>query len=441
MTANASGPKHRTALLNARILDPASGTDQPGAVLVEDGRITDFGPALFNEEVPEGIAKVDCGGNCLAPGLIDMRVQLREPGEEHKETIGSAGLAAAAGGVTTMVALPNTEPVVDDVAGVEFVARRGREVKLGKIFTYGAVTVGLQGEQLTEFGLLSEYGAVGFSDGVKAIANAQVMRRALSYARTFDKLILQHPEEPTLAGGVMNGGELATRLGLSGIPGAAEVIMIERDLRLVELTGGRYHASHVSTAMALDAIRQAKSKGLPVTCDTAPHYFVLNENAVGEYRTFAKVSPPLRNEEDRAAVVEAIADGTVDAIASDHAPHDQESKRLPFNAAEPGIVGLETLLALSLELYHGGKIGLLDLLATLTTGPSGLLGLDAGRLTKGAPADLIVFDPEMPGRIDPDSFVSKSKNSPFEGHPIEGKVLRTIVDGRTVFTDEIASQN
>ena len=370
-----------------------------------------------------------------------MRVQLREPGEEHKETIGSAGLAAAAGGVTTMVALPNTEPVVDDVAGVEFVARRAREVKLGKIFTYGAVTVGLQGEQLTEFGLLSEYGAVGYSDGVKAIANAQVMRRALSYARTFDKLILQHPEEPTLAGGVMNGGELATRLGLSGIPGAAEVIMIERDLRLVELTGGRYHASHVSTAMALDAIRQAKSKGLPVTCDTAPHYFVLNENAVGEYRTFAKVSPPLRNEDDRAAVVEAIADGTIDAIASDHAPHDQESKRLPFSAAEPGIVGLETLLALSLELYHGGKIGLLDLLAQLTTGPSDLLGLDAGRLTKGAPADLIVFDPELPGRIDPDSFVSKSKNSPFEGHPIEGKVLRTIVDGRTVFTDEIASQN
>ena len=187
--------------------------------------------------------------------------------------------------------------------------------------------------------------------------------------------------------------------------------MIERDLRLVELTGGRYHASHVSTAMALDAIRQAKSKGLPVTCDTAPHYFVLNENAVGEYRTFAKVSPPLRNEDDRAAVVEAIADGTIDAIASDHAPHDQESKRLPFSAAEPGIVGLETLLALSLELYHGGKIGLLDLLAQLTTGPSDLLGLDAGRLTKGAPADLIVFDPELPGRIDPDSFVSKSKNS------------------------------
>ncbi len=436
MTSAASGPKHRTAFVDARILDPASSSDQKGSLLVEDGRIADFGPALFSDGVPEGIAVIDCGEHCLAPGLVDMRVQLREPGEEHKETIGSGGRAAAAGGVTTMVALPNTEPVIDDGAGVEFVARRARDVKLGKVYTYGAATVGLAGEQLTEFGLLSEYGAVGFTDGDKAIANAQVMRRALSYARTFDKVILQHPEEPSLAGGVMNGGGLATRLGLSGIPAQAEVIMVERDLRLVELTGGRYHAAHLSTAAAVEAIRQAKARGLAVTCDTAPHYLTLTEEAVGDYRTFAKVSPPLRSEADRQAVLAGVVDGTIDAIASDHAPHDQESKRLPFAAAEPGIAGLETLLALSLGLYHEGHIGLLDLLSRLTYGPSDLLGLDAGRIVKGGPADLVLFDPEAPGSIEPDDFVSKSKNSPFDGHPVRGKVLKTVVDGRVIFAAE-----
>jgi dihydroorotase len=434
MGAAATGARHRTAFLNARLLDPESGTDQQGSLLVEDGRIADLGPALFAEgPPPEGVVAIDCGGHCLAPGLVDMRVQLREPGEEHKETIGSGSRAAAAGGVTTMVALPNTEPVIDDGAGVEFVARRARDVKLGKVYTYGAATVGLMGQQLTEFGLLAEYGAVGFTDGIKAIADAQVMRRALSYARTFDKVILQHPEEPSLAGGVMNGGALATRLGLSGIPTQAEVMMIERDLRLVELTGGRYHASHISTAAAVEAIRRAKAGGAAVTCDTAPHYFTLNEDAVGEYRTFAKVSPPLRSEADRLAVLDGVADGTIDAIASDHAPHDQESKRLPFAAAEPGIAGLETLLALSLGLYHAGHIGLLDLLGRLTNGPSKLLGLEAGRIFKGGPADLALFDLQAPSRIEPDDFVSKSKNSPFDGYAVRGKVLKTVVDGRIVF--------
>jgi dihydroorotase len=436
MTIATGGPKHRTAFLDARILDPASGTDQRGSVLVEDGRIADFGPELFSESVPDGVRVIDCGGYCLAPGLVDMRVQLREPGEEHKETIGSGARAAAAGGVTSMVALPNTEPVIDDGAGVEFIARRARDVKLGKVYTYGAATVGLAGQQLTEFGLLTEYGAVGFTDGTKAIADAQVMRRALSYARTFDTVILQHPEEPSLAGGVMNGGALATRLGLSGIPTQAEVIPVERDLRLVELTGGRYHAAHLSTAAAVEAIRQAKARGLPVTCDTAPHYITLTEEAVGDYRTFAKTSPPLRSETDRQAVLAGVVDGTIDAIASDHAPHDQESKRLPFAAAEPGIAGLETLLALSLGLYHEGHIGLIELLSRLTCGPSDLLGLGAGRIVKGGPADLVLFDPEASGHIEPDDFVSKSKNSPFDGHPVRGKVIKTIVDGRVIFTTE-----
>ncbi|HIC79427.1 MAG TPA: dihydroorotase [Kiloniellaceae bacterium] len=426
-------PKHRTAYVNARLLDPATGLDAPGALLAEDGRITDFGPQLFAEGVPQGVQTVDCRGACLAPGLVDMRVHIREPGDEQKETMGSAGRAAAAGGVTSVVALPNTNPVIDDVAGVEYIARRAREEKSVKVYTYAAVTRGTEGKELTEMGLLGEYGAVAFTDGTRAIASAQVMRRALSYAKTFGHLIVQHPEEPSLAGGAMNGGEMATRLGLPGIPAVAEVMTVERDLRLVELTGGRYHVAHVSTAETVDVIRRAKARGLAVTCDTAPHYLTLNEIAVGDYRTFAKVSPPLRSEEDRRAVVAGLIDGTIDAIASDHSPHDQESKRLPFAIAEPGIVGLETLLPLSLQLYHSGGIGLLDLLSRLTEKPAAILGLKGGRLTKGAPADLILFDPDRGWRIDPDRFESKSKNTPYEGLPVQGRVRRTVVDGRTLF--------
>ena len=426
-------PKHRTAYLNARLLDPASGLDAPGALLAEDGKITDLGPDLFKDGVPEGMQTVDCGGACLAPGLVDMRVQLREPGEEHKETMDSAGRAAAAGGGTSMVGLPNTDPVIDDVAGVEFIARRAREVKRVKVYTYAAVTRNLEGNELTEMGLLAENGAVAFTDGLKAVANAQVMRRALSYAKTFGHLIVQHPEEPALSGGAMNGGELATRLGLPGIPKLAEVMMIERDLRLVEMTGGRYHVAHISTAESVEAIRRAKARGLDVTCDTAPHYFALNEFAVGDYRTFAKVSPPLRSEDDRKAILDGVADGTIDAIASDHSPHDQESKRVPFDIAEPGIIGLETLLPLSLQIYHGGKAGLLDLLARLTVRPAEILKLNAGRLAKGAPADLLIFEPERAWKIQPETFSSKSKNTPFEGLPVQGRVKRTVVDGRALF--------
>lgn len=422
----------RVAYVNARLLDPESGLDAPGALLTEGSAIADLSPRLFAEGVPEGIAVVDCGGACLAPGLVDMRVQLREPGEEHKETIATASRAAAAGGVTSMVALPNTEPVVDDVAGVEFVARRAREEKLVKVYTYAALTKRLEGGELTEIGLLKEYGARGFTDGLRAIADAQVMRRALSYASAFDALILQQPQEPALAGGVMNGGALATRLGLSGVPWQAEVIMLERDLRLVEMTGGRYHASLVSCAESVEVIRRAKARGLPVTCDTAPHYFTLTEEAVGDYRTFAKLSPPLRREADRQAVAEAVIDGTIDAIVSDHAPHDADSKRLPFNLAEPGTVGLETLLPLSLDLVHKGRLGLLDLLRRLTTAPAGILRGQTG-LTPGRRADLILFDPEASWQIELDALLSKSKNSAFDGHAVRGRVRRCIVDGRTIF--------
>ncbi len=427
----------RVAYVNARLLDPSSGLDTPGALLTEGDTIADLGSGLFSDGTPEGVEVVDCDGHCLAPGLVDMRVQLREPGEEHKETIDSGSRAAAAGGITAMACLPNTEPAIDDVAVVEFIARRAREVKLVKIFAYGTVTRGARGESLTEMGLLQEAGAVGFTDGLRAVADARVMRRALSYAEGLGALIVQHPEEPSLVrNGAVTEGELATRLGLPAMPSVAEAILVERDLRLVELTGARYHASHLSTRAALDAVRAAKRRGLPVTCDTAPFYFALNETAIGEYRTFARLSPPLRSDDDRRAVEEAILDGTVDAIASDHAPQDQDAKRLPFAQAEPGSVGLETLFAVSLELFHNGRLSLLELLARLTCRPADILGLPLGRLRKGGPADLVLFDLDRPWRIDADVLLSKSKNSIFDRRPVQGRVLRTIVDGRTVHLAE-----
>ena len=422
---------NRLIFRRARLLDPASGLDTTGDLLVEDERLAAVGGDLSTVGDADTVM---AEGLCLAPGLVDMRVQLREPGAEHMESIESGGRAAAAGGVTTMVALPNTDPPVDDVSVVEFLARRAREVRLAKVHTYAAATKGLAGRELTEMGLLAANGALGFTDGVKAVADALIMRRVLAYARSFDLLVLQHPEEPSLARvGEVNEGEIATRLGLAGITPMAELIMVERDLRLVEITGARYHAAHVSTAASVEAIRHAKAQGLPVTCDAAPPYFVLNETAIGDYRTFAKLSPPLRSEWDRRAVIEGLRDGTIDAIASDHAPWDQDSKRLPFSSAAYGIVGLETLLALSLELYHNRHLDMIELIRLLTVNPAGILRLRVGRLAVGAPADLVLFDPDHPWQICPDEFRSKSKNAPFDDRPVRGRVRLTIVDGRTIF--------
>ena len=432
-TARPDAKSGKRAYINARILNPATGMDETGALLTDGELIADFGPQLFADGKPDDIPIIDCAGHCLAPGLVDMRVQIREPGAEHKGTIESAGRSATAGGVTTMVCLPNTDPVIEDMSVVEFVARRARLMGLSKIYPYAAVTKGLKGEDITEMGVLSQYGALAFTDGEKAIANAQVLRRALTYARTFGLMIIQHPEEPTLASGVMNSGEIATRLGLSGIPPAAETIMVERDIRLAELTHGKLHFAHVSTANAIEAIRKAKARGLNITCDTAPPYFALNEKSIGDYRTFAKLSPPLRSEEDRQAVVEAIIDGTIDSIASDHAPQDEDSKRLPFNQAATGGVGLETLLPVTLDLYHNGHMSILDALAKVTAAPADLLKLQAGRLEIGAPADFTIFDPERGWQVNADDLASKSKNTPFDGRPVQGTVLRTVIDGRTVY--------
>ncbi|MBK8176387.1 MAG: dihydroorotase [Rhodospirillales bacterium] len=425
----------RVAYVGARLLDPASNLDNAGGLITEGEHIVDLGPHVIADGLSSDIEIVDCRGLCLAPGLVDIRVQLREPGEEHKGTLASGGRAATAGGITSMVCLPNTRPVIDDVSVVEFVARRARLLGLTKVYPYAAVTKGLDGSDLAEMGMLAEAGAVAFTDGVKAVANAKLMRQALLYARTFDLLIVEHPEEPTLAaGGAMNAGEVATRLGLVGIPREAEVIMVERDIHLVRMTGGRLHFSHLSTAAAIDAVRQAKASGLAITCDTAPPYFALNEHAVGEYRTFAKLSPPLRTEEDRMAVILGLLDGTIDAIASDHAPEDEDAKRLPFAQAAFGGIGLETLLAISLSLYHNGHLSMLDVLRLITCKPASLMGLPAGRLTKGGRADLTVFDPERPWQIREHELYSKSKNTPFDYRPVQGRVVMTVVDGRRVFT-------
>lgn len=425
-----------TAYINAHIVDPTANTEYRGAVLISDGKIADFGPNLFVSGAPYGIQSVDCQGLVLAPGVVDARVHTGEPGEEHKETLASAGAAAAAGGITSLVLLPDNEPPFDDASLIEFVARRARQVKLVNMYAYGALTVGLEGKELAEIGLLAEAGAVAFTDADHAVANAQVMRRALYYAKAFDALIVHLPQEPTLSGGHMTSGEMATRLGISGNPPLAEVMMVERDIRLVEMTGGRLHFAKISTAESVAAISAAKARGLKITCDTAAPYFALNDLAVGDYRTFGKLVPPLRAEKDRVAIVEGLKAGTIDAIVSDHRPQDQDSKRVPFAQAEPGGIGLETLLPISLELVHNGQLSLPRLFQLLSSTPASIFGLPGGRLAKGAPADLVLFDAAYAWKIDRTDLWSKTKNTPFDERPVQGRVMATVVGGRAIYRDD-----
>jgi dihydroorotase len=418
-------------IAGARLLDPASGLDTVGDLLVREGRIEDLGTGQGR---PEGAGLVEAAGLCLIPGLVDLRADLGEPGHEHRETIASAAAAAAAGGITTLCALPDTDPPLDDPALVQFVLRRGEATGSLTLLPYGAATKRCEGRELAEYGLLKEAGAVAFTDGRRAIAGARTMRLALSYARAFGSFVVQHPEEPSLAaGGAATEGELATRLGLPGIPAAAEAIMVARDIALARITGGHVHFAHVSTGAALALIRAAKSEGLDVTCDTAPAYFDLNETAIGDWRTYAKLSPPLRPEADRLAVVAALADGTIDAIASDHQPRDADDKRLPFAQAEAGGAGLATLLGVTLARVHGGDLGLLAALELLTARPARLLGLPAGRLAKGAPADLVLLDLERGWQVKDGQLPGKAQNTPFDGRALEGRVLGTWKAGRRVF--------
>jgi len=418
-------------LKNARLIDPAGDREERGGVLVRDGVIQAVGPQVVQAADAQVI---DCGGQVLSPGLIDMRAFIGEPGGPYRETLKSAGEAAAAGGVTTVVSMPDTSPVLDDPAVIDFIVRRARDTSIVNICPAAALTKGLEGQEMAEIGRLREAGAIAFTDGARSVTNAQVMRRALTYARDFDALIVHHVEDPDLVGqGVMNEGEFASRLGLPGIPREAETVMLERDIRLVRLTGGRYHAAMISCADSAEIVRAAKEKGLPVTCGISINHLSLNENDIGDYRTFLKLSPPLRHEDDRQAMIEALADRTIDVIVSDHNPQDVENKRLPFAEAADGAVGLETLLSAALRLVHEERISLPRLLRALSTRPAEILGLSAGRLTVGAPADLIVFDPDMPYVLDKRDLRSLSKNSPFDEARLQGQVTMTMVAGRVVF--------
>jgi dihydroorotase len=421
-------------LANARIVDPSRDFDIAGDLLIADGVIREAKKGIGAAGVPEGTDVIDCRGKVVAPGLIDMRAFIGEPGAGYRETFASASQAAAAGGVTTIICQPNTSPVIDDPATVDFVLRRARDTGIVHVHPMAALTKGLEGKEMTEIGLLKAAGAVAFTDGDKSVTNAQVMRRALKYASDFDALIVHHTEDPDLIGdGVMNEGEFGARLGLLGIPNAAETVMLERDIRLVALSGGRYHAASVTCGESLDVLRRAKDSGLDVTASASINHLVLNETDIGPYRTFLKLSPPLRAEDDRKAIVEALASGLIDIVMSDHNPQDVEVKRLPFAEAAPGAIGLETMLVAGLRLVHAGELNLVTLLRAMSTRPAELLGLAGGTLKNGAPADVIVVDLDMPWVLDPVELKSKCKNTPFDEARMTGRVVRTIVAGRTVY--------
>ncbi|PZA12256.1 dihydroorotase [Rhodopseudomonas palustris] len=421
-------------LANARLIDPSRDFDGIGDVLIADGVIRDARRGIGAAGVPEGTDIVNCAGMVVAPGLVDMRAFVGEPGASHRETFASASQAAAAGGITTIVCQPNTSPVIDNSATVDFVMRRARDTAIVNIHPMAAITKGLGGAEMTEIGLLKAAGAVAFSDGDLSITNAQVMRRALTYARDFDALIVHHTEDPDLVGeGVMNEGEFATRLGLAGIPNAAETVMLERDIRLVMLTRGRYHAASLTCIESLEILQRARDLGLPVSASVSINHVALNENDIGPYRTFLKLAPPLRTEDDRKALIAALASGLIDVVMSDHNPQDVEVKRLPFAEAAAGAIGLETMLPAGLRLVHAGELEFLSLIRAMSTRPAELLGLPGGTLRAGSPADLIVVDPDVPWLVDPDELKSKCKNTPFDEARFSGRVIRTIVGGRTVY--------
>lgn len=434
MPTHQNDANKKIAYVNARLFDAQSGLDAKGSLLTIGDSIADFGERLFNDGVPEGVQVVDCGGHLLSAGLVDIHVHFREPGQEYKETIATGSKSAAAGGVTTVACMPNTKPVIDDISVVAFIHKRARDTAFVNVRTYAAISKHMKGEEITEMGLLVEAGAVGFTDDGLPVMNAGVMRKALTYSRELGVPISQHAEDSHLScGGCINEGRISAQLGVGGMPNAAEAVMVERDIILAELTGGQYHVMHISTAEAIDAVRRAKAKGLRVTAEAAPHHFALTDEAVLEYRTFSKMNPPLRAEKDRLAVIEGLRDGTIDAIATDHAPHDQESKRVPLSSAAFGIVGLETMLPLSLALYHKGIMPLRDVMAAMTYKPSDIVHIDAGRIRKGGRADLTLIDLNLEWEIDPKSFMSKSLNSPFDDWKVKGRTIRTIVGGDTVF--------
>lgn len=421
-----------------RVVDPANGLDETADILVVDGLIQAIGRAPGRLDSPVRCPVVAAEGLVVAPGLVDMHVHLREPGQEYKETIATGTRAAAAGGVTSVAAMPNTQPVTDDPSIVGFILDKARLEGVVNVFPVGAVTRGLQGQTLTEMGLMLRAGCVAFSDDGRPVTHSGVMRRALEYARTFGALIIQHAEDPGLSErGCMHEGQVASRLGLGGIPAASESIMVDRDIRLVELTGGRYHVAHLSTAGALQAVARARKQGLPVTCEVTPHHLSLTDDAVLGYDTDAKMSPPLRSASDRAALLEGLAQGVISVIATDHAPHDEDSKRVTFCCAANGVVGLETLLPIAVGLVHDRVFTLSQCIAAMTCHPAGLLGINRGTLSVGRPADVVLFDPEEGWTVDAAQFRGRGRNSCFHGRSVKGRVKQTWVAGRLVYQDGV----
>ena len=418
-------------LTNARLIDPQALTDALGSVTIHDGLIT-----AINGPAPRPATIIDCGGLPLAPGIVDWGVKIGEPGERHRESFRSAGLAAAAGGVTTIIARPDTQPAIDTPETLEFVTRRAAE-SVVRIRHMAALTKGRLGEEMTEIGFLLDAGAVAFTDVFHVSTNTKALARALTYARSLGALIIGHPQEPGLsAGAAATNSKFASLRGLPGVSPMAERIGLDRDLGLIEMTGARYHADQITTARSLPALERAKNNGLDLTAGVSIHHLTLNELDVGDYRTFFKLTPPLRSEDDRLAMVQAVADGLIDVIASFHTPADEESKRLPFEEAASGAVGLQTLLPAAMRLYHSDQITLPQLFRALSLNPANRLGLPQGRLKEGAPADLVLFDPDAPFLLDRFALKSKSKNTPFDGQRMEGKVLSTWVGGTQVFAAE-----
>ena len=422
-------------ITRARLVDPSQDYDGPASLLIEDGRIAAVEKSASKMTAPEGAETLNARENLVIPGLVDMRVHLGEPGSEYRETIASASAAAASGGVTSFVMMPDTSPVIDEVSLVDYVRRAARDNAKVHVYPCAAVTRGFEGRELTEFGLLKEAGAVMLSEGKHSIRSALTLRRALTYARDFGLLIAKETQDRDLASnGVMNEGLTASHLGLAGIPREAEIIALERDLRIAQLARGRYLAAKISTSDAADAIARYKQAGADVSAGVSINHLSLNENDIGRYRTFFRLSPPLRAEEDRQAMIAALRDGIIDVIVSSHDPQDVDTKRHPFAEAADGAIGLETLLAAALRLHHNGEVPMMRLIDALSTKPARLLGLEAGSLKAGQPADLALVDCDAPWIYGEEAIRSLSKNTPFEGARFSGRVLQTLVGGRTIFT-------
>ncbi|ABC90440.1 probable dihydroorotase protein [Rhizobium etli CFN 42] len=420
-------------LKNVRIVDPSRNLDEIGTIIAKNGVILAAGSGAQNQGAPEGAVVRDCTGLVATPGLVDARVHIGEPGGEHRETIASASRAAAAGGITSIIMMPDTDPVIDDIALVEFVKKTARDTAAVNVYPAAALTKGLAGEEMTEIGLLTQAGAVAFTDAHSSVHNTQVLRRIMTYAREFGAVISCETRDKYLgANGVMHEGLFASWLGLSGIPKEAELIPLERDLRVAELTRGRYHAAMISVPESVEAIERARSRGAKVTSGISINNLALNENDIGEYRTFFKLYPPLRPEDDRVAMAEALANGAIDIIVSSHDPQDVDTKRLPFGEAADGAVGLETMLAAALRLHHGGQVGLMRLIDAMSTRPAQIFGLEAGTLKPGAAADITLIDLDEPWLVAKDMLLSRSKNTPFEDARFSGRAVATYVSGKLV---------